>query len=309
MVKKLESVIPIITTPCTKNGTLDLPSLRNEVSWCIDKGVKGFFLGYCSELFAYDHRDRNKIIETVVDEANGKVSVAAGSFATNTNEAIQYSRDAENLGADAIFMFGPYRSIGQSDNSVDIVEHYRRIDDEVDIPICGYNTALGSPGVMTPEKVFEILDACPGIKYMKTGEPTVQLFLQSIELGLGDRIDVILGKSEMNFRFLKAYPDAVGMSACIASVLPEEHVEMWEVFKKGDVDEARRIWIRRILPFVDLMSSGGVVNIRKEALFQMGVIESSAPVKPYKTAVIDDFHRRELNKVLRYLGKTVKQQL
>jgi dihydrodipicolinate synthase/N-acetylneuraminate lyase len=156
---------------------------------------------------------------------------------------------------------------------------------------------------MTPERLFEILDACPGIEYMKTGETTVQSFLRTIRSGIGERVKLIAGKSQMNFRFIEAYPKVVGMSACIASVLPAEHVDMWGHFQRGDVDAARVTWIRKILPFMELSSIGGAKNIRKEALHQMGVIRNPSPAKPYSTAGCDDFHRKELNAVLKLLGK------
>ena len=303
MVKELEGVFPILTTPCDEKGSLDFESLMNEVEYCLENGVHGFFLGNCSELYAFSHADRNRIVEAVVDASNGMVPVVAGCFASNTGDAVELSKDAEDRGVDAIFMYGPYILGGGLMPSVDIVEHYRRVDAAVDIPIVGYNTPQGMPGVMTPERLSEILDACTGIEYMKTGETTVQSFLRTIRSGIGKRVKLIAGKSQMNFRFIEAYPKVVGMSACIASVLPAEHVDMWGYFQRGDVDAARVTWIRKILPFMELSSIGGAKNIRKEALHQMGVIRNPSPAKPYSTAGCDDFHRKELNAVLKLLGK------
>jgi len=303
MVRKLKGVFPILATPCDERGGLDLGSLGDEVGYCLENGVHGFFLGNCSEMHAFSRADRNRIVEAVVDASSGRIPVVAGCFASNTGDAVELSRDAEDRGVDAVFMYGPYTLGGGSMPSVDIVEHYRRVDAAVDIPIVGYNTPQGMPGVMMPERLFEILDACPGIEYMKTGETTVQSFLRTIGSGIGDRVKLIAGKSQMNFRFIEAYPEVVGVSACIASVLPAEHVEMWGHFQRGDVDAARATWIRKILPFVELASIGGARNIRKEALHQMGVIRNPSPARPYSTAGCDDFHRKELSAVLKLLGK------
>jgi 4-hydroxy-tetrahydrodipicolinate synthase len=170
MVKELKGVFPILATPCDEKGDLDLESLGDEVEYCLENGVHGFFLGNCSELYAFSRADRNRIVEAVVEASSGRVPVVAGCFASNTGDAVELSRDAEERGADAIFTYGPYVLGGGSTPSVDIVEHYRRVDAAVDIPIVGYNTPQGMPGVMTPERLFEILDACPGMEYMKTGE-------------------------------------------------------------------------------------------------------------------------------------------
>jgi 4-hydroxy-tetrahydrodipicolinate synthase len=299
MVKELIGVLPIILTPCDENGRLDLESLKNEVEWCIENGVHGFFLGNCSEMWAYSFVDRNRIIKTVIDAANGKASLAAGCFALNTGDAVELSKAAEDLGADSIFMYGPRN--GRDD--VDIVGHYKMIDAAVDIPICAYNTPGGAPGVMQPEKLNRILDACPGVEYLKTGEPTVPEYLRTIQSGIGNRVKVICGKSHMNFRFFKAYPKAVGMTGCIMSILPAEHVEMWNHLARGNIDKARETWISKILPFLDLMQIGGAQNVRKEALYQMGIIKSASPVKPFTSSVCDDFHKKEINEILKRLGK------
>lgn len=307
MVKELKGVFVIPATPCDSKGDLDLESLRNEIEWCIENGVHGFFIGECSEIFAYSHTDRNRIIETVVDASNGKASIVAGTFADNTGNAVKLSKDAEDRGADAIFMVGNMMRGGyvyDPKTGIDIVEHYRRIDRAVDIPICAYNSPGGAPGLLPPEKLLEIFDACSGVEYIKAGETSVPLYLRTIEAGIGEKVKIITGKSHMNFRFLLAYPKAVGISGCIIACLPAEHVEMWNHFKKGDINKAREVWIKKITPFNDLMSMGGDrKDIRKEALYQMGVIKSSAPPKPYSTAIIDDFHKKELNAVLKFLGK------
>jgi len=307
MVKQLRGAFPILTTPCDKNGDLDLESLRNEVEWCIENGVDGFFLGNCSEMYAFSHEDRHRITETVIDAANGKATLAAGTMAGNTGEAVKLSKDAEDLGADAIFMHGPIqRAVGYRtlDSGVDIVEHYRRVDRAVDIPIVMYNTPMGAPGIMPPERLHNIIDACPGIKYMKTGEPTVPIYQRTIAAGVGEKVKILCGKSHMNFRFLMAYPKAVGFTACIASVLPAEHVEMWNYFRKGDYDKARETWMKKISPLVEIWFIGGAVNVRREALHQMGIIKTTTPIVPFAAnAVLDDFHKKELREYLKLLGK------
>ena len=78
---------------------------------------------------------------------------------------------------------------------------------------------------------------------------------------------------------------------------------MWNYFKNGKIDKARETWIRKILPMVELMFIGRAGNVRKEALYQMKIIKSAAPVKPYSTVVCDDFHKKEINAVLKLLGK------
>ena len=305
MVRELKGVLPILATPCEKDGSPDFESLRKEIDFCLENGVNGFTIGNCSDIYAFSHSVRNKIVETVVDAANGKAAVLAGAFASTTGDAVELSKDAEDLGADAIFMFGPLLLSGQGhrQGGVDIVEHYKRIDRAVNIPICAYNTPVGAPGVMRPEKILEILEACPGIEYLKTGEPTIPQYIRTIRSGVEDKVKILSGKSHMNFRFLAANPKTVGVTGCIAAVLPAEHVEMWNYFVKGDIDKARVTWIRKILPLVDLMFIGGALNIRKEALYQMGVFKSANPVTPYATGVTDDFHKKELTAVLKLLGK------
>src|SRR5947209_8023773 len=98
---KLEGVIPVICTPFTDSGTLDEKSLRRLVDFeivCEAYGVTtcGLFI----EAFKLTDTEREKVVETVVDQVAGRIPVVAGVAHGSTEEAIQSCLHAQETGAD-----------------------------------------------------------------------------------------------------------------------------------------------------------------------------------------------------------------
>ncbi|NIM44713.1 MAG: 4-hydroxy-tetrahydrodipicolinate synthase, partial [Nitrososphaeria archaeon] len=80
--------------------------------------------------------ERRRIIETVMDEVNGKVQVIAGTGSPSTRETIQFTQDAKDLGADAALVVTPFY-FTPSDR--ELYKHYSAVVEAVDLPIILYS--------------------------------------------------------------------------------------------------------------------------------------------------------------------------
>ena len=88
---KPEGILPALVTPFTKDGKkLDEERVRNLVNYCIERGVSGVVpCGTTGEFVNLTEAEKKKLIDIVVDEVNGRVSVVAGTGASGTNQALQ----------------------------------------------------------------------------------------------------------------------------------------------------------------------------------------------------------------------------
>ena len=85
-----KGIIPPIITPLCENGDVNYDVLRQMVNHLIKQGVHGLFpLGTTGEFYAFDTDTYRKIIETVVDEARGRVPVYGGASAIATRDVIK----------------------------------------------------------------------------------------------------------------------------------------------------------------------------------------------------------------------------
>jgi 4-hydroxy-tetrahydrodipicolinate synthase len=106
---KLNGMFVPNITPFSRNGELDSTALRTCVRFWLKGGVSGLVpCGSNGEAPYLSREERMKVIETVMDEVNGKVSVVAGTGSVSTKETILFTKDAKDLGVDAALVVTPF---------------------------------------------------------------------------------------------------------------------------------------------------------------------------------------------------------
>ena len=106
--KTLRGVVPILITPFDEQGRIDVDSLQNLIDFNIAAGVAGLGVALGSEVFKFNEAERDLITKKVVDKVNSRVPVVINTGAHGTDLALQYSRSAEALGADALMVIPPH---------------------------------------------------------------------------------------------------------------------------------------------------------------------------------------------------------
>src|SRR5512136_810817 len=104
-----KGIIPAMVTPVTRDGKINVESLRKLTNHLIDGGVHGLFpVGSQGEFYALTFEEKKRAIEVVVEEARGRVPVYAGTGAITTREAVALTQMAEKVGASAVSVITPY---------------------------------------------------------------------------------------------------------------------------------------------------------------------------------------------------------
>jgi len=132
---KFEGLMPAIITPMDKDGKIDFEGLKKNVEFYIDAGCTGIVAnGSTGEAVNLNREERIAIVKKVVEIVKGKVKVIAGTGAPTTNVTIQYTRDAMNVGADAVLVITPFNAIP---NKEGLYLHYKEVA-KVGIPVIMY---------------------------------------------------------------------------------------------------------------------------------------------------------------------------
>lgn len=304
--KEIIGVVALATKylPCKEDGELDEEGFRNHISWMVEKGATSIGVNGGAD-FHYNDSERKRITKILVDEVNGKVPCYMGASSMDTTTAVKRAKEVEDAGTDAVFITGPPVDHPLGSNPEAIVEHFRKISDAVNIPIGFYNTPGAWPGIMSPELLRKIEKAADMVQFVKAGPRTMESY-EAMVSGLREsRLKVIAGKSYYQFHQLNYawnLPNRpIGLTGYIAGVLPKEHQELWEAFKKNDVNRARVIWQTKILPLVDLMYGSQFGQwtediMPQEVLRQMGIIKSSRT--PHSTQNVSEYLKKEIAKFL-----------
>ncbi len=149
------SIVAIITP--FDNDDLSQEAYVKLINYHLENGTNGVVPGGTTgESPTLSHNEHKKIIEIAVKECNGKIPVIAGTGSNSTDEAIELSKFAEKAGSDALLVVTPYYNKPTQEG---LYQHYKKINDNVGIPIIIYNIPSRSVidmSVSTMSKLYEL---------------------------------------------------------------------------------------------------------------------------------------------------------
>jgi len=133
----LKGSLVAIATPMHDDGGLDIDALRSLIDFHINEGTDGIVVvGTTGESPTVDVDEHCLLIKTTVEHVAGRIPVIAGTGANATREAIELTRHAKALGADACLLVAPYYNKPTQEG---LYQHYRAVAAAVDIPQILYN--------------------------------------------------------------------------------------------------------------------------------------------------------------------------
>jgi 4-hydroxy-tetrahydrodipicolinate synthase len=226
------SIVALITP--FKDDSLDEENYIKLINYHLKNGTNGIVPGGTTgESPTLSHNEHKKIIEISVKECNSKIPVVAGTGSNSTEEAIELSKFAEKAGADALLIVTPYYNKPTQEG---MYQHYKKINDNVGIPIVIYNIPSRSVIDMTVDtmtKLFELKNII-GVKDATGDLKRVELQKKS----MGNEFIQLTGNDDNALEFNKlGGVGAIGVTANIAAKLSSE-------FQKAcveDLDEATEL--------------------------------------------------------------------
>lgn len=295
---KLEGIYPILATPFTDTGAVDEESLRELVRFQLHAQVDGIALfGNASEMYTLLDEERERIAEIVVSEVDGRVPLVFGSGHTGVEGAVRLSQQAEQAGADALMVLPPYMV---KPDGIRLYEYFAAIARAVEIPIMLQDAPIAS-GVTIPIPIMvKLAKEFDNIQYVKAEAPPTSIKVTEILNQSEGQLTVFGGLNGMYF-YEELRRGAVGtMPAC---EFPDVCVQIYQSFKAGDLDTARRIFYQ-YLPFMRIGTIPGfAMAVHKEVLKAGGVIRSAYVRNP--NAPMDDILRNEVMETLKDLDPLV----
>ena len=129
------SIVALITP--FRQGKLDEEALARLVEWHIEQGTHGIVpVGTTGESPTLTHDEHCRVVELVVKLVAGRIPVIAGAGSNNPVEAIEYTRHAEQAGADATLHVAGYYN---RPNQEGLYHHFKAVHDATSKPIIVYN--------------------------------------------------------------------------------------------------------------------------------------------------------------------------
>jgi len=149
------SIVALITP--FKNDKLDEDNYINLIHYHLKNGTHGLVPGGTTgESPTLSHDEHRKIINLSIKECKNKIPVIAGTGSNSTSEAVELSKFADKAGSDGLLIVTPYYNKPTQEG---LFQHYKKINDNVGIPIIIYNIPSRSVidmSVETMARLFEL---------------------------------------------------------------------------------------------------------------------------------------------------------
>jgi len=271
----IQGSIVALVTPMHTDGSVDWEALRRLVDWQIEQGTHAIVsVGTTGESPTLAWKEHIQVIATTVEQANGRVPVIAGTGANSTYEALEWTREAQERGADASLQVVPYYNKPSQEG---IYQHFATIAEAVDLPIILYNVPGRTVADMSNQTCLRLAEIS-NIIGVKDATGDLERGAELIAAAPEDFM-VYSGDDGSALELMKL--GAKGDISVTANVAPSLMSQVYELALAGQFDVAAEIDMR-----LQAMHSGLFMEpspaAAKWALNQMGLIETGIrlPIMP-----------------------------
>ena len=290
-----EGTFTALVTPFTVAGELDHDTLRKLVDRQIDAGITGLVpVGTTGESPTLTDEEHHEVIRVVVEQSAGRVPVIAGCGSNNTVEALEHTRFAKEVGAEASLHVAGYYN---KPSATGFLRHFRLLADSVDLPLIVYNIP-GRTGKNIDNETMLALAEHPNIVGVKEASGDFKQMMELIQRRPSD-FTVLSGDDEITLPLMALGGN--GVISVTSNLLPEKMVDLVRRMLAGDTAGARTVHYE-LLPVISALMGLDTNPIPvKGALHELGLVEESyrLPMTPLTEA-----GKAALQRVLKEHGVT-----
>ncbi len=293
---EFSGVIPAMVTPFKEDRSIDSNGLQKLVKHLAEAGCQGILIGGSTgEYTLMSFEERKQIIELAVEAArNLNTTIIANTGCHATEHSISLTQHAQKVGADAAMILPTYYLKTTKEG---IINHYKLISDNVDIPLTIYHYPEATNVYLEPEEIIEIskINNVVGIKNTAPMQHTSKLLSLTKDL---NNFKVLTGYEHLFLSTLACGGD--GVIGIVNNIVAEELLEMYKAIQKDNLTKAQEI-NDSLIKLYDLMEEEPCPGPVKAALQLMNL-----PAGPSRLPIVpasEDIKRRikeeliKLNKI------------
>ncbi len=266
-------IVPMIT-PFDENRQIDFEGLEWLINYLVNNKVNGLFPNSTTgEFVSLSTSEMEELVKKTIEIAPNKVIVLPGITTNSTSLSLELGKKFADYGADGFIIMPPYFYKVKEE---ELYGHFSTIAEKLDKPIIIYNNPY-TTGVVIPIKLYERLvrehSNIVGTKITYDAFSYLRKLILTIK-GVRKEFKILTGMSQLLLPNLIMGGD--GGIVGLGNAFPKVHVDLYESFLEGNINEATRIYERilKISKIYDIGLSNS--SATKATLEIMG-----APIKPY----------------------------
>lgn len=275
-----------------KNGEVDYAALDRLVEEQIANGVSALVaVGTTGEPATMSWEEHLAVIRRVVEKADHRVPVIAGTGSNATAEAVYAAKHSAEFGADAQLVVTPYYN---KTSQAGLVAHFNAIADAATLPVIVYNVPARTGLNIGPEAMAKICEH-ENVIAVKEASPDISQAMEKMRL-CGDKVDFYCGNDDLivptiSFGFK-------GVISVLSNILPAETSRIANLALAGNYQEASALQLK-LLPFISALFSETSPIPAKAAMARLGMLEDELrlPLVP-----MTEGPREKMYAIMRDLG-------
>nr|WP_207651631.1 4-hydroxy-tetrahydrodipicolinate synthase [Clostridium beijerinckii] len=233
-----------IVTPFTEDG-INFSELKKLIDFNIENGTDAIVIaGTTGESSTMTDEEHREVIRFTVEYVNKRVPVIAGTGSNDTVYAVQLSKYAESVGADALLLVTPYYN---KTTQTGLIKHYNYIADRVNIPIILYNVPSRTGVNITPETYAELAKH-PRIVATKEASGDLSA-IAKIKALCKDELNIYSGNDDQIVPILSL--GGKGVISVFSNIMPKESHEICSLYFEGKVEESCKLQTK----YLDLINT------------------------------------------------------
>jgi 2-keto-3-deoxy-L-arabinonate dehydratase len=276
--RHFKGVFPILSTTFSSDGALDLDSQQRLIDHLLEAGAHGMgLLGNASEGYALNAAERTAILQFVCKRVDGRIPLVVSSGHPGTDVAVQLSKEAQDLGANALMVLPPYYMKTDADG---LMFYFDAISRAVSIPIMVQDAPLMTQVAMPPALLTRMAREIENVHLVKVEAPPTAPKVSALTAAA----DIVVFGG-LNGQFFIEEVERGARGTMPGSDMVPMFVEVWNRLAAGDRAGAWQVFTRA-LPLIRFELQPGLgVSAMKHNLVAAGVIRSARVRHP--TASLD----------------------
>lgn len=280
-----------LVTPFS-NEKIDYPALFSLIESQIENKIPALVLcGTTGESPTITEKERESLICAVAERIDARVPLIVGTGTNDTASTARFSKFASNHGADALLVVTPYYNRGTKNG---LVEHYKKIAGETDLPIIVYNVPTRT-GIDISIAQMERLAPIKNIVAIKEASSSIDKAEQLLHT-FGNRFALYSGNDSLTLPTLAI--GGKGVISVLSNVLPREMNELCNSFFKGKIKKSRELQLK-LLPIMNMLFEETSPAPVKYALSLLNVCKNELrlPLSPIQYPLTDKI-KKELFEII-----------
>ena len=234
-----------IATPFTKDG-VNYDAFGKLIENQIENNIDAIVVcGTTGESSVMSVDEKKNVIKYAIDKINKRTKVIIGTGSNNTKTAVDMSKYAQSLGADALLVVTPYYN---KTTQKGLVAHYNEIATNVDLPIIVYSVPSRTGVNVLPETCLE-LSKIDNIVAIKEASGNISQVAKIASL-CGNNLDIYSGNDDQIVPILSL--GGKGVISVLSNVMPKYTKDMVYNYFNGNVDKATKMQLN-VIELIDML--------------------------------------------------------